>query len=81
MAAVTAAIEGSDRVERIIHLRTQHLGPEDVLVATKLAFDPDLTVADLAEAIDACEAAIRAAVPTVRLIYIEPDLDRARAAG
>ncbi len=76
LAAIRRAIDESARVRRIIHLRTEHIGPEEVLVATKLAFDPDLTVADLAAAIDGCEANIRAAVPTVGLIYIEPDLDR-----
>jgi cation diffusion facilitator family transporter len=76
LAAITRAIEDSAQVRRIIHLRTEHIGPEEVLVATKLAFDPELEVADLAAAIDGCEANVRAAVPTVGLIYIEPDLDR-----
>jgi cation diffusion facilitator family transporter len=76
LAAIRTAIEGSARVDRIIHLRTEHIGPEEVLVATKLAFEADLTVADLAAAIDGCEARVRAAVPHVTLIYIEPDLDR-----
>jgi cation diffusion facilitator family transporter len=76
LAAISQAIEGSARVRRIIHLRTEHIGPEEVLVAAKLAFDPELGVADLAAAIDGCEANVRAAVPTVSLIYLEPDLDR-----
>jgi divalent metal cation (Fe/Co/Zn/Cd) transporter len=76
LTAISQAIEGSARVRRIIHLRTEHIGPEEVLVAAKLAFDPELGLADLAAAIDGCEANIRAAVPAVSLIYLEPDLDR-----
>ncbi|MCU1391947.1 MAG: Cation diffusion facilitator family transporter [Ilumatobacteraceae bacterium] len=74
--AIAAALTSADRVERIIHLRTIYFGPEELLVAAKLGFAPDLTVAELAVAVDAAEAAVRAAVPTVDLIYIEPDLYR-----
>jgi cation diffusion facilitator family transporter len=81
LATIRLTIERSARVKRIIHIRTEHIGPEEVLVATKLAFDPDLEVADLAAAIDGCEANIRAAVPSVGLIYIEPDLDRTQPPG
>ena len=50
-----------------------------LLVGAKLEFDPDLTVAELAAVIDDVEAAVRAAVPAARVIYIEPDMTRARA--
>ena len=74
--AIVAALTGSAEVERIIHLRTLYFGPDELLVAAKLGFAADLTVADLAQAVDAAEAAVRAALPTVDLIYIEPDLYR-----
>jgi cation diffusion facilitator family transporter len=76
VAQIRAAIEASPSVRRIIHLRTVHLGPEDVLVATKIEFDPSLTVAELAARIDGVEAEVRNALPDVRLIFIEPDLYR-----
>ena len=58
-----------------IHLRTLHLGPDDLLVAAKIAFMPgDLPI--IASAIDAVEARIREAAPAARLIYLEPDLLR-----
>ena len=60
----------------IIHLRTMHLGPDQLLVAAKLDFDPSLNVADLATAIDDAEAGLRAAVPIATTIYIEPDILR-----
>jgi cation diffusion facilitator family transporter len=67
-----AILDGSE-VERIIHLRTLHLGPDDVLLATKLEFACD-TIPALARAIDTVEARVRASIPITRLIYIEPDL-------
>lgn len=66
----------SGEVERVIHIRTLYLGPDELLVAAKLALRPNLTVADVARAIDEAEARVRAKVPTARLIYLEPDLDR-----
>jgi len=69
---ITAAIEGHGDVRRLIHLRTQHLGPDDVIVAAKVELDPDLTVAWLASVIDEIESAIRAAFPAARLIFLEP---------
>jgi cation diffusion facilitator family transporter len=65
-----------DLVLRVIHLRTMHLGPEELLVGAKISISPDATVAELARAIDAAEARVRAAEPTARVIYLEPDLDR-----
>ena len=75
-ARIRSAIESNADVDTLIHLRTQHLGPEDLLVATKVAFRADLTVPELARAIDAVEADVRAELPTVRLMYVEPDLLR-----
>ncbi len=76
--AIERVLAEDPKVEAVIHLRTQHLGPEDLLVAAKPAFDPALTLPELALAIDAAEVRVRAEVPTVRLIYIEPDLHRNR---
>jgi cation diffusion facilitator family transporter len=80
-AEIRSAIDGSPDVRRLIHLRTQHIGPEEILVAAKVDFDVGLSVPALADAIDACEARIRAAVPQATLIYLEPDLyEAARSA-
>ena len=73
---IVAALEGADGVHRLIHLRTQHLGPDEVLVAAKLEFDPDLTTEQLADAINGAETTLRAAVPMARVVYLEPDLFR-----
>ncbi|SER83797.1 cation diffusion facilitator family transporter [Actinokineospora terrae] len=64
------------KVQRIIHLRTQYLGPDELLVAAKIALRPGLPMEDVAQAIDDAEARVRNAVPAARLIYLEPDLYR-----
>jgi cation diffusion facilitator family transporter len=69
-------IERSEHTVALIHLRTQHLGPDELLVAAKIDFGATPVAADLALAIDAVEAEIRAAVPTAKLIYLEPDIQR-----
>jgi cation diffusion facilitator family transporter len=79
-ARIRSAILGGPEVARIIHLRTQHLGPDDVLLTAKLEFTCT-TIPELAAAIDTAEARVRASAPTVRMIFFEPDLyDAARAA-
>lgn len=76
---IETELRQSSGVRRVIHMLTQHLGPDELLVAAKVHFNPSLSVADLAEAIDACEARIRSAVPIATVIYLEPDLSRDQA--
>jgi divalent metal cation (Fe/Co/Zn/Cd) transporter len=76
--AIRAAMADGDEVQRVIHLRTMHLGPEELLVAAKVEIDVP-SVADLARAIDAAEARVRAVVPIARVIYLEPDVYRSDA--
>ena len=71
--SIIDAIENTDHVVRVIHMRTQHIGPEELLVATKLEFDGRLSSELLAEIIDRTESNVRNVVPMARLIYIEPD--------
>ena len=75
LAVITAEL-AAGRVERVIHIRTQYLGPEEILVAAKIALVGAPTVAEVAQAIDDAEHRVRAKVPAARLIYLEPDLDR-----
>ncbi len=73
---IEAALTSPPGVEGIIHMRTLHLGPEELLVAAKIAVDGSASAAEVARAIDAAEASIRAAEPSARVIYLEPDLRR-----
>ncbi|MEU6247550.1 cation diffusion facilitator family transporter [Glycomyces sp. NPDC047010] len=77
-----SAIEGAikqDGTSALIHLKTLHVGPDELLVAAKVGIDRSETGAQVAAEIDAAEARIRAAVPKAKLIYIEPDIRRADA--
>ncbi|MGH3616052.1 MAG: cation diffusion facilitator family transporter [Pseudonocardia sp.] len=72
---IQAALRAEPLVERIIHLRTMHLGPDELLVAAKIAVSHDDTAGEIARGIDAAEQRIRSAVPIATLIYLEPGLD------
>lgn len=76
VGAIRAALESSSGVKRVIHLRTLHVGPDELLVAAKIAVHHSDTGASIAADIDSAEVALRAAVPTARYIFLEPDLDR-----
>jgi len=69
-----AALEDGAEVERVIHLRALHMGPESLLVAAKIAVPPCDRAETVAAGIDAAERRVRAAVPIARMIYLEPDL-------
>jgi len=74
--AVRAALVDGTSVLRVIHLKTMHLGPEELLVAAKVAIAPGLALPEVARAIDDAEARVRAVEPLARSMYLEPDLDR-----
>lgn len=75
-----AVVDGTS-VTRLIHMRTLHLGPEELLVAAKIAVRHDNTATEVAAAINAAEQRIRAACPIARVIYLEPDVYSASAAA
>jgi cation diffusion facilitator family transporter len=72
---IKAALIGPG-VDRVIHLRTQYLGPDELLVAAKIAIPRTTVIERVASAIDDAERRVRQAVPEARLIYLEPDLER-----
>ncbi len=71
---IREAITSHKDVEALIHIKTLYLGPDELLVAAKLAFGRAKKLSDVASSIDDVEAAIRAAVPIARIIYLEPDV-------
>ena len=82
LARIEAALTEGRDVRRLIHMATQHLGPEELLVGAKVEFDSGLSVQELAAAINAAEERVRLAVPAATVLYIEPDVfDAGRAAG
>jgi len=75
-AQIVAALEGGPEKFRLIHLRTSHIGPDNLLVAGKIGVPAELTAVDLTAGIDAAEKRVRAAVPIAETIYLEPDIYR-----
>ncbi|WP_444962317.1 cation diffusion facilitator family transporter [Nocardiopsis sp. M1B1] len=77
--AIRRAVESVEDIDRLIHMRTQHVGPEELLVAAKVAVDAHDDAGRITRAINEAEERIRAAVPIATLVYIEPDLFRSGA--
>jgi cation diffusion facilitator family transporter len=77
LAVITGALLDDPLLRRLIHIRTLYLGPDELLVAAKLAVDPAATLGAVAKAIDAGEARVRALLPVAQVIYVEPDVDHA----
>ena len=76
---IRVAVEADADVERLIHFRTQHLGPEQLLIAGKVEFTAHLSGQELADAVNRIEASIRQRVPIAELIYLEPDVQKVQA--
>jgi divalent metal cation (Fe/Co/Zn/Cd) transporter len=74
---IRTALDGTEGIDRIIHMKTLHIGPEELLVAVKIGVSRGSTAEQVAAVIDTAEQAIRAAEPTAQVIYLEPDIYRA----
>lgn len=72
--AIEGALTEADEVRKVVHMRTTHLGPDQLLVGAKVEFARGLDTASLAAAINRAEERVRNAVPQARVIYLEPDL-------
>jgi divalent metal cation (Fe/Co/Zn/Cd) transporter len=79
--SIRRALQSTQAIDRVIHLKTLHVGPDELLVAAKVAIGGDDDATTIAAGIDEAEAAIRAVLPSARYIYLEPDLDRLRPDG
>ena len=77
VARIREALAATDGVNRVIHLKTLHLGPDEILVAAKIAVEPTDSAARIAEVINAAESTIRTREPHVTALYLEPDIDTA----
>ncbi|MFG3056768.1 cation diffusion facilitator family transporter [Kitasatospora sp. NPDC048239] len=81
VAQIRDALVDHDSVTTVIHMRTLHLGPEELLVAAKIGVNAEDTAVQVAEAIDAAEVRVRRAVPIARAVYLEPDIYSAEKAA
>lgn len=71
---IKSALTADDEVNRLIHLKTLYIGPDELMVAAKIEMTASLSFAEVARVINEAEHRVRAAVPTARIIYIEPDV-------
>lgn len=78
---IRSALEGTPGFDRLIHMKTLYLGPEELMVAAKVGVDATLSAVEVSKAIDEAERRVRAAVPVARVIYLEPDLFDANRGG
>lgn len=74
-AAIADVVRTHPDVLGLVHARTMHLGPAEIILALKVHFRPDMTVAALEARINELEARLRGAVPALRRIYVEPGFD------
>jgi cation diffusion facilitator family transporter len=74
--AIAAAIEVEPTVTRLLHMRTEHIGPEELLVGAKIELVPGLRVEEVTEVVNRVETSVRRAVPSARIMYLEPDIFR-----
>jgi len=73
---IRKALDSAAGLDGIVHLKTLHIAPEELLVAAKVAVRPGSLAEDIAAAIDEAEVAVRAAEPMATQIFLEPDIRR-----
>lgn len=81
VAGIETALADSPIVNQLIHLRTMHLGPDELLVTAKIGVDPHASGIDISAGIDEAEARIREAVPHAKYVFIEPDIHNEQLSG
>ena len=69
---IKTSITDSAAVTSITNLRTQHLGPEHILVGAQVVFDSSLSVEEVCSAIEEIEVRVKVAVPDAHSIFVEP---------
>lgn len=74
--SIAAAIEIEPSVTRIVHMRCQHIGPDELLVGAKVELVDGLDLGEVTEVVTRLEASVRRAVPAARIMYLEPDVFR-----
>lgn len=79
--SIRAAAEIDPAVRRVIHMRSQHQGPDELLVGLKVELDHTLTFPEVSEVVHRIERTVRRSVPMARVMYIEPDVTDSRRAG
>ncbi len=74
--AVESALMAAPIVSHLIHMRTLHVGPDELLVAAKIGISPESSADEIVKGIDQAEQLLRSAVPTAKYVFLEPDFKR-----
>lgn len=75
---IAETLRGQPQVRQVVDLVTLVSGPQDVLVAAKVAFEEPATARDVERACEEAEMAIRAAHPAVARVYLDPTPGRTK---
>lgn len=71
---IQLALGDAKEINRIIHMKTLYLGPDELMVGAKVSLPASTTMGEVSVIINMAERRIRAAVPAAHVIYIEPDV-------
>ena len=71
---IEKALQDDPQLDELIHFRTQHIGPNELLVAAKVRLKAAMNTIEVVETINRIEQHVRQAVPSASTIYIEPDV-------
>ncbi len=73
IASISRLLEAGDHVDRVVSLRTEQLGPEQLLVGAKLCLDlDDVEAREIPTILEELEQALRSELPSVAVVYLEP---------
>ena len=74
VAKIESALLASSDIDRIVHMKTLYVGPDEFMVGAKVSLAPERTMKEVSVIVNLAERRIREAVPAARIIYIEPDV-------
>lgn len=74
VAKIESALLAGKEIDRVIHMKTLYVGPDELMVGAKISLPSDVTMGEVSVIINLAERRIREAVPAARIIYIEPDV-------
>lgn len=67
---ILACLNSCDEVDRVISLKTMHLGPDEVIVAAEIDYRNDITVDELEALNDRIEKRVKEVIPNAK-VYLE----------
>ena len=71
-------LQSFTEIEKVLSLKTLHLAPDEILLAVKLAVNPDLTMRELSILTEKVERKIRKSNNKIKFIYLEPAVYKKR---